>query len=138
MSRSKDRNAENILKQELAIPPKTQQKIEAAYDIVRARANERQKTGDRSGKMAGGTEDCRGRRCVLKPSVAAVLAAAMILLCGLGVAAAVGHFTKQVEEADGAVRYAFENWADGDLFGEEIPVSSFRSDNWPETRTIKE
>ena len=53
MSRSKDRNAENILKQELAIPPKTQQKIEAAYDIVRARANERQKTGDRSGKMAG-------------------------------------------------------------------------------------
>lgn len=37
-----------------------------------------------------------------------------------------------------AVRYAFENWADGDLFGEEIPVSSFRSDDWPETRTIKE
>ena len=108
MSRSKDRNAENILKQELEIPPKTQQKIEAAYDIVRARVNERQKTGDRSGKMAGGTEDCRGRRCVLKPSAAAVLAAAMILLCGLGVAAAVGHFTKQVEEADGAVRYAFE------------------------------
>ena len=108
MSRSKDRNAENILKQELAIPPKTQQKIEAAYDIVRARANERQKTGYRSGEMAEGTEDCRGRRRVLKPSAAAVLAAAMILLCGLGVAAAVGHFTKQVEEADGAVRYAFE------------------------------
>ena len=108
MSRSKDRNAENILKQELAIPPKTQQKIEAAYDIVRVRANERQKTGDRSGKMAGGTLSCRGRRRVLKPSAAAVLAAAMILLCGLGVAAAVGHFTKQVEEADGAVRYAFE------------------------------
>ena len=108
MSRSKDRNAENILKQELAIPPKTQQKIEAAYDIVRARANERQKTGERSGKMAGGTEDCRDRRRVLKPSAAAVLAAAMILLCGLGVAAAVGHFTKQVEEADGAIRYAFE------------------------------
>ena len=37
-----------------------------------------------------------------------------------------------------AVRYAFENWADGDIFGEEIPMSSFRSDNWPETRTIKE
>lgn len=37
-----------------------------------------------------------------------------------------------------AVRYAFENWADGDLFGEEIPVSSFRSDDWPETRTVKE
>ena len=108
MSRSKDRNAENILKQELAIPPKTQQKIEAAYDIVRARANERQKTGDRSGEMAGGTAKCRVRRRVLRPSAAAVLAAAMILLCGLGVAAAVGHFTKQVEEADGAVRYVFE------------------------------
>lgn len=37
-----------------------------------------------------------------------------------------------------AVRYAFDNWADGDLFGEEIPVSSFRSDDWPEQRTIKE
>ncbi len=108
MSRSKDKNAENILKQELAIPPKTQQKIEAAYDIVRARANERQKTGDRMGEMAEGTVSCRGRRRVLRPSAAAVLAAAMILLCGLGVAAAVGHFTKQVEEADGAIRYAFE------------------------------
>ena len=108
MSRSKDRNAEHILKQELEIPPKTQQKIEAAYDIVRARANERQKTGDRMGEMAEGTVSCRGRRRVLKPSAAAVLAAAMILLCGLGVAAAVGHFTKQVEEADGAIRYAFE------------------------------
>lgn len=29
-----------------------------------------------------------------------------------------------------AVRYAFENWADGDLYGEEIPLSSFRSDDW--------
>jgi len=30
-----------------------------------------------------------------------------------------------------AVRYAFENYADGDLFSTEgLPVSSFRSDNW--------
>jgi sialate O-acetylesterase len=30
-----------------------------------------------------------------------------------------------------AVRYAFENYADGDLFSSEgLPVSSFRSDNW--------
>jgi len=30
-----------------------------------------------------------------------------------------------------AVRYAFENYVDGDLFGTEgLPVSSFRSDNW--------
>ena len=31
-----------------------------------------------------------------------------------------------------AVRYAFENWVKGDLFGEDLPVSSFRSDNWEE------
>lgn len=30
-----------------------------------------------------------------------------------------------------AVRYAFENYAEGDLFGTEgLPVSSFRTDNW--------
>jgi sialate O-acetylesterase len=29
-----------------------------------------------------------------------------------------------------AVRYAFRNWADGDLFCDGLPVSSFRSDNW--------
>ena len=29
-----------------------------------------------------------------------------------------------------AVRYGFENYVEGDLFGEDLPVSSFRSDNW--------
>ena len=30
-----------------------------------------------------------------------------------------------------AVRYAFENYVDGDLYGTEgLPVSSFRTDNW--------
>ncbi len=29
-----------------------------------------------------------------------------------------------------AVRYAFKDWAQGDLFCEDLPVSSFRSDNW--------
>lgn len=29
-----------------------------------------------------------------------------------------------------AVRYAFKNWVKGDLFCEDLPVSSFRSDNW--------
>lgn len=34
-----------------------------------------------------------------------------------------------------AVRYAFENWVVGDLFGTEgLPVSSFRSDDWPVER----
>ena len=31
-----------------------------------------------------------------------------------------------------AVRYAFRNWADGDLFCDGLPVSSFRSDDWEE------
>lgn len=31
-----------------------------------------------------------------------------------------------------AVRYAFKDWADGDLFCDGLPVSSFRSDNWDE------
>ncbi len=29
-----------------------------------------------------------------------------------------------------AVRYAFKNWVKGDLFCEDLPVSSFRTDNW--------
>lgn len=29
-----------------------------------------------------------------------------------------------------AVRYGFRNWVQGDLFCEDLPVSSFRSDNW--------
>ncbi|MBQ7162671.1 MAG: hypothetical protein IJR64_03695, partial [Bacteroidales bacterium] len=39
-----------------------------------------------------------------------------------------------------AVRYAFSNWAEGDLFGQNgWPVSSFRTDNWPiEPEGIKE
>lgn len=31
-----------------------------------------------------------------------------------------------------AVRYAFKNWADGDLFCDGLPVSSFRTDDWEE------
>ncbi len=29
-----------------------------------------------------------------------------------------------------AVRYAFSNWVEGDLFHDGLPVSSFRTDNW--------
>lgn len=29
-----------------------------------------------------------------------------------------------------AVRYAFHNWADGDLFCDGLPISSFRTDTW--------
>ncbi len=37
-----------------------------------------------------------------------------------------------------AVRYAFENASEGDLFSTDgLPVSSFRSDDWPDARPIK-
>ncbi len=31
-----------------------------------------------------------------------------------------------------AVRYAFDNYVQGDLYGEDLPLSSFRSDSWEE------
>jgi sialate O-acetylesterase len=31
------------------------------------------------------------------------------------------------------VRYAFKDWADGDLMHDGLPVSSFRTDNWENT-----
>lgn len=38
-----------------------------------------------------------------------------------------------------AVRYAFENASEGDLFSTDgLPVSSFRSDDWPDQRPIKQ
>lgn len=38
-----------------------------------------------------------------------------------------------------AVRYLFENYGDADLFNTDgLPVSSFRSDNWPDPRPVKE
>lgn len=92
------KNENRILNQDLVIPEETQRKIEAAYDIVRARNRAAQ----------DGRKKISCPRRVWKPSAAAVLAAAMILICGLGVAAAVGHFTKQVEETDSTASYTFE------------------------------
>jgi sialate O-acetylesterase len=34
------------------------------------------------------------------------------------------------EKSPVAVRYAFKDWADGDLMHDGLPVSSFRTDNW--------
>ncbi len=114
MLKRENESTENILNQELVIPEETQRKIEAAYDIVRARSRAaqdgREKTvkteKEKQQKMR--RQSVSGSRRVLKPSAAIVLAAAMILLCGLGVAAAVGHFTKQVEETDSTASYTFE------------------------------
>ncbi|HIR98153.1 MAG TPA: DUF4367 domain-containing protein [Candidatus Merdisoma faecalis] len=92
------KNENRILNQDLVIPEETQRKIEAAYDIVRARNRAAQ----------DGRKKIPCPRRVWKPSAAVVLAATMILICGLGVAAAVGHFTKQVEETDSTASYTFE------------------------------
>ena len=38
-----------------------------------------------------------------------------------------------------AVRYAFRDWVVGDLFGSDgLPISSFRTDDWPDPQPIKE
>ncbi len=38
-----------------------------------------------------------------------------------------------------AVRYAFKDWVVGDLFGSDgLPVSSFRTDDWPDPQPVKE
>ena len=92
------KNENRILNQDLVIPEETQRKIEAAYDIVRAR--------NRAAHDGRKKISCPRRGW--HPSAAVVLAAAMILICGLGVAAAVGHFTKQVEETDSTASYTFE------------------------------
>ena len=40
-------------------------------------------------------------------------------------------FVKSDEvKAPVAVRYAFKDWADGDLFSDGLPISSFRTDDW--------
>ena len=114
MLKRENESTENILNQEMVIPEETQRKIEAAYDIVRARSRAaqggREKTvkteKEKQQKMR--RQSVSGSRRVLKPSAAIALAAAMILLCGLGVAAAVGHFTKQVEETGSTASYTFE------------------------------
>ncbi len=36
-----------------------------------------------------------------------------------------------------AVRYAFEDASEGDLYGDGLPVSSFRSDDWPDPQPLK-
>lgn len=38
-----------------------------------------------------------------------------------------------------AVRYGFEDWVEGDLFGSDgLPISSFRTDDWPDPAPIKQ
>ena len=98
---------EEFLNRNLVIPQRTEQKIEAAYDIVRSKCRERkEEAGDLTGKKS--QERTLRRRRVLRPSMAAALAAAMVLLCGMGVLAAVRYFNMTVEERDDGASYTFE------------------------------
>lgn len=98
---------EEFLNRNLVIPQRTEQKIEAAYDIVRSKCRERkEEAGDLTGKKS--QERTLRRRRVLRPSMAAALAAAMVLLCGMGVLAAVRYFNMMVEERDDGASYTFE------------------------------
>lgn len=90
--------SERILTQELPIPAATEEKIQAAYDIVRARS--RQRAGN-------GRANRRGMRPMRKVW-AAGLAAALIAVSGLGVMAASGYFTKTVNQEEGNLTYTFD------------------------------
>ncbi len=84
-----------VLGQKLSIPKETEAKIEAAYDIVRAKSRQKTKT-------------MPVRRRSLRHVWAAGLAAALIAVSGLGVMASMGYFTKNVQEEGEQVSYSFE------------------------------
>ncbi len=88
---------ENILQQDLSIPDATEDKIQAAYDIVRARS--RQKGESKVRPM---------KKRPLRRVWAAGFAAALIAVSGLGVMAATGYFSKTVNQEGGELSYAFE------------------------------
>ncbi|NBK93164.1 DUF4367 domain-containing protein [bacterium 1XD21-13] len=96
MSEDRKRLEERVLTQSIPIPKVTEDKIEAAYDIVRARSRQQAKV-----------TPIRSRRS-LRRVWAAGLAAALIAVSGLGVMASMGYFTKNVQETGDQVSYSFE------------------------------
>ena len=96
MSEDRKRLEEQVLKQSIPVSRITEDKIQAAYDIVRAKSRQKAKV-----------TPMRSRRS-LRHVWAAGLAAALIAVSGLGVMASMGYFTKNVQEADGKVSYSFE------------------------------
>ncbi|MCI8861665.1 MAG: DUF4367 domain-containing protein [Lachnospiraceae bacterium] len=96
MSEDRKRLEEQVLKQSIPVSKITEDKIQAAYDIVRAKSRQKAKA-----------TPMRSRRS-LRHVWAAGLAAALIAVSGLGVMASMGYFTKNVQEADGKVSYSFE------------------------------
>lgn len=95
MSKDRKKLERNVLEQTLPIPDLTETKIQATYDIVRAKSRENKKVQPI-------------RRHSLRHVWAAGLAAALIAVSGLGVAASMGYFSKGVSEEEGNVSYNFE------------------------------
>ena len=93
MSEDRKRLEEQVLKQSIPVSRITEDKIQAAYDSVRAKSRQKAKV-----------TPMRSRRS-LRHVWAAGLAAALIAVSGLGVMASMGYFTKNVQEADGKVSY---------------------------------
>lgn len=93
-----DQRAEKALGKELSIPTATEDKIQAAYDIVRAKNRQKIKEG----KMK------HTKTSSFRHVWAAGLAAALLAVSGLGVLAATGYFTKTVNEGDNKISYEFE------------------------------
>ena len=89
---------EFVLQRDLPIPAATEDKIQAAYDVVRARSR-RRAVEDRAWKK---------KRRPLRKAWAAGLAAALIAVSGLGVLAAAGYFTKTVNQEGGNLSYEFK------------------------------
>ena len=95
MSEDRKKLEQQVLGQTIPIPEMTEAKIQAAYDIVRAKSRQRAKIQPI-------------RRRSMRHVWAAGLAAALIAVSGLGVVASMGYFTKNVQEEEGRISYAFE------------------------------
>lgn len=95
MSEDRKKLEQQVLGQAIPIPEMTEAKIQAAYDIVRAKSRQRAKIQPI-------------RRRSMRHVWAAGLAAALIAVSGLGVVASMGYFTKNVQEEEGKISYAFE------------------------------
>lgn len=112
----KEFNAEVCLGRELRIPESTEEKLEAAYDIVRARCR---KEGEQDFGGEGSGESLKVKRRTglsghqngghrRRPSAYVALAAVLVLVFGLGAAAAAGYFTKHKSKSGNTVSYEFQ------------------------------
>lgn len=87
----------NILNKNLKIEKTTEEKLNQAYDTVRAKCSEKQ--------CSGKIPPVRKR---FRTAWAAAFAAALLSVSGVGVLAASGYFSKQVEKNKEGVTYTFD------------------------------